>query len=189
MIFIDALVVKIRGGGQVTNRPIYVVVGVTVSHVNGERDILGLWAGDGGEGAKFWLAVLTDLKNRGVTDVHGRPRRSARTTRVDHHNLVVRAGADVINRHWAVAGWSRRSPRHRERTYADACLRGPHADLSLLVEAGRVVASGSCASSAVMRFQHGPAVGDVSGKDVASAGLISGRICCGGRDVRRHRLG
>ena len=65
VIFIDALVVKIRDG-QVTNRPIYVVVGVTV---NGERDILGLWAGDGGEGAKFWLAVLTDLKNRGVTDV------------------------------------------------------------------------------------------------------------------------
>ena len=64
VIFIDALVVKIRDG-QVTNRPIYVVVGVTV---NGERDILGLWAGDGGEGAKFWLAVLTDLKNRGVTD-------------------------------------------------------------------------------------------------------------------------
>jgi transposase-like protein len=62
VIFIDALVVKIRDG-QVTNRPIYVVVGVTV---NGERDILGLWAGDGGEGAKFWLAVLTDLKNRGV---------------------------------------------------------------------------------------------------------------------------
>jgi transposase-like protein len=65
VIFIDAIVVKIRDG-QVTNRPIYVVVGVTV---NGERDILGLWAGDGGEGAKFWLAVLTDLKNRGVTDV------------------------------------------------------------------------------------------------------------------------
>jgi transposase-like protein len=65
VIFIDALVVKIRDG-QVTNRPIYVVVGVTV---NGERDILGLWAGDGGEGAKFWLSVLTDLKNRGVTDV------------------------------------------------------------------------------------------------------------------------
>lgn len=44
VIFIDALVVKIRDG-QVTNRPVYVVVGVTV---NGERDILGLWAGDGG---------------------------------------------------------------------------------------------------------------------------------------------
>jgi putative transposase len=65
VIFIDAIVVKIRDG-QVTNRPIYVVVGVTV---NGERDILGLWAGDGGEGAKFWLSVLTDLKNRGVADV------------------------------------------------------------------------------------------------------------------------
>jgi putative transposase len=65
VLFIDALVVKIRDG-QVTNRPIYVVVGVTV---NGERDILGLWAGDGGEGAKFWLSVLTDLKNRGVRDV------------------------------------------------------------------------------------------------------------------------
>jgi transposase-like protein len=65
VIFIDALVVKIRDG-QVTNRPVYVVVGVTV---NGERDILGLWAGDGGEGAKFWLSVLTDLKNRGVADV------------------------------------------------------------------------------------------------------------------------
>ena len=65
VVFIDAIVVKIRDG-QVTNRPIYVAVGVSV---NGERDILGLWAGDGGEGAKFWLAVLTDLKNRGVRDV------------------------------------------------------------------------------------------------------------------------
>ena len=35
----------------------------------GERDILGLWAGDGGEGAKYWLHVLTELKNRGVQDV------------------------------------------------------------------------------------------------------------------------
>ena len=41
-------------------------IGVTV---NGERDILGLWAGDGCEGAKFWLAVLTEIKNRGVEDV------------------------------------------------------------------------------------------------------------------------
>jgi putative transposase len=65
VLFIDALVVKVRDG-QVTNRPVYVVIGVTV---NGERDILGLWAGDGGEGAKFWLGVLTELKNRGVADV------------------------------------------------------------------------------------------------------------------------
>ena len=36
--------------------------------VEGTRDILGLWAGDGGEGAKFWLQLLTELKNRGVAD-------------------------------------------------------------------------------------------------------------------------
>jgi len=65
VLFIDALVVKVRDG-QVVNRPIYVVIGVTV---NGERDILGLWAGDGSEGAKFWLAVLTEIKTRGVADV------------------------------------------------------------------------------------------------------------------------
>jgi putative transposase len=65
VIFIDAIMVKVRDG-QVRNKPIYVVIGVTV---HGERDILGLWAGDGGEGAKFWLAVLTELKNRGVADV------------------------------------------------------------------------------------------------------------------------
>jgi putative transposase len=65
VLFIDAIVVKVRDG-QVVNRPVYVVMGVTV---NGERDILGLWAGDGSEGAKFWLAVLTEIKNRGVEDV------------------------------------------------------------------------------------------------------------------------
>ena len=65
VIFVDALMVKVRDG-QVRNKPIYVVVGVTV---RGERDILGLWAGGGGEGAKFWLQVLTELKNRGVQDV------------------------------------------------------------------------------------------------------------------------
>jgi putative transposase len=52
--------------GQVTNRPVYVAIGVSV---NEEREILGLWAGDGGEGAKFWLSVLTEIKNRGVEDV------------------------------------------------------------------------------------------------------------------------
>jgi hypothetical protein len=61
VIFIDAMVVKVRDG-QVANKPVYVVIGVTV---DGERDILGLWAGDGGEGAKFWLSVFTEIKNRG----------------------------------------------------------------------------------------------------------------------------
>jgi putative transposase len=64
VIFIDAIMVKVRDG-QVTNRPVYVAIGVSLQ---GERDILGLWMGDGGEGAKYWLAVLTELKNRGVED-------------------------------------------------------------------------------------------------------------------------
>ena len=65
VMFIDAIHVKIREG-QVANRPIYVAIGVTV---DGERDILGLWAGDGGEGAKYWAHVLTEIKNRGTKDV------------------------------------------------------------------------------------------------------------------------
>ncbi|MEU2032622.1 IS256 family transposase [Nocardia amamiensis] len=64
-IFIDAIVVKIRDG-QVANRPIYAAIGVTVT---GEKDILGLWAGTGGGGAKFWMSVLTEIRNRGVKDV------------------------------------------------------------------------------------------------------------------------
>jgi putative transposase len=65
-IFIDAIQVKIRDG-QVGNRPIYAAIGVDL---DGHRDILGMWAGQGaGESAKFWLAVLTDLRNRGVRDV------------------------------------------------------------------------------------------------------------------------
>jgi putative transposase len=63
-VFIDAIVVKVRDG-QVANRPFYAAIGVSLE---GERDILGLWAGTGGEGAKFWMAVLTDLRNRGIKD-------------------------------------------------------------------------------------------------------------------------
>ncbi|GAB2836374.1 IS256 family transposase [Actinocorallia aurea] len=65
VLFIDAIHVKIRDG-KVANRPIYLVIGVTA---DGFRDILGIWAGDGGEGAKFRAHVLTELKNRGVGDV------------------------------------------------------------------------------------------------------------------------
>src|SRR5580692_635134 len=64
-IFIDAIMVKVRDG-QVANRPVYAAIGVTLT---GEKDVLGLWAGTGGEGAKFWMSVLTDLRNRGVRDV------------------------------------------------------------------------------------------------------------------------
>ena len=67
VLLIDAIYVKIREG-QVSNRPVYVAMGITV---DGDRDVLGLWAGPagGGEGARVWLGMLTDLKNRGVRDV------------------------------------------------------------------------------------------------------------------------
>jgi putative transposase len=67
VVFIDCINVKIREG-QVANRPIYIALAVTTE---GTRDILGLWAGEhgDGEGAKFWLRVLTEIKNRGVNDV------------------------------------------------------------------------------------------------------------------------
>jgi len=73
VVFIDAINVKIRDG-KVANRPVYVALAVTCE---GRRDILGLWAGEApsvtggqvGEGAKYWLHVLTEIKNRGVSDV------------------------------------------------------------------------------------------------------------------------
>lgn len=65
VLLIDAIVLKIRDG-QVTNRPVYVAMGITVE---GERDVLGLWVGpSGGEGAKQWMTMLTELRNRGVAD-------------------------------------------------------------------------------------------------------------------------
>jgi putative transposase len=64
-VFIDAIVVKVRDG-QVASRPVYAAIGVTLA---GDKDVLGLWAGPGGEGAKFWMSVLTDLRNRGIRDV------------------------------------------------------------------------------------------------------------------------
>ncbi len=66
VILIDAIVVKVRDT-QVANRPVYVAIGV---NLDGERDVLGLWMGPtGGEGAKQWMTMLTELKNRGVKDV------------------------------------------------------------------------------------------------------------------------
>ena len=65
VILIDAIVLKIREG-QVANRPVYVAIGI---NLDGFRDVLGLWVGpSGGEGAKQWMNILTDLKNRGIVD-------------------------------------------------------------------------------------------------------------------------
>ena len=66
VMLIDAIFVKIRDG-SVANRPIYVAMGI---NLEGQRDVLGMWVGPtGGEGAKQWLGMLTELRNRGVADV------------------------------------------------------------------------------------------------------------------------
>jgi putative transposase len=65
IVYLDALVVKIREAGHVRNKAIYLAIGV---NLQGNKEVLGLWTGQA-EGAKFWLQVLTELKNRGVTDV------------------------------------------------------------------------------------------------------------------------
>ena len=82
MILIDAIVVKIRDG-QVANRPIYVAMGV---NMDGERDVLGMWVGPtGGDGAKFSLTVLTELRSRGIQGLLRCPlRRAEGTGRSDH---------------------------------------------------------------------------------------------------------
>ncbi len=65
VIYLDALFVSVRDGGQIQKRAFYVALGV---QVDGHRDVLGLWAAPT-EGAKFWLSILAELKNRGVQDV------------------------------------------------------------------------------------------------------------------------
>jgi putative transposase len=65
VIFLDCLVLKIRDGGAVQRRACYLALGVSVE---GERDVLGLWFQES-EGAKFWMQVLAELKQRGVSDI------------------------------------------------------------------------------------------------------------------------
>jgi putative transposase len=65
VVFLDALVLKIRDGGSVQRRACYLALGVGM---DGARDVLGLWFQES-EGAKFWMQVLTELKQRGVSDI------------------------------------------------------------------------------------------------------------------------
>src|SRR5215207_6506945 len=65
IVYLDALYVKIRDNGQVQNRAIYLAIGIKL---DGTKEVLGMWT-SANEGAKFWLQVLTELRNRGVEDV------------------------------------------------------------------------------------------------------------------------
>lgn len=65
ILYLDAIHLKLRTSGAVQNQAVYVALGI---NLEGRKDLLGLWVGES-EGAKFWLNVLTELKNRGVRDI------------------------------------------------------------------------------------------------------------------------
>ena len=65
IVFLDGIVVKSRDDGRVRNKTVYLALGI---NLDGEKELLGLWIANS-EGAKFWLSVITELKNRGVNDV------------------------------------------------------------------------------------------------------------------------
>jgi putative transposase len=65
IVYFDAIVVKIRHEGRVLNRAIYLALGITLE---GRKEVLGMWSSDN-EGARFWLGVATELKNRGLLDI------------------------------------------------------------------------------------------------------------------------
>lgn len=66
IMYLDALHIKLRRESKVENTAVYIVLGVDLE---GHRDVLGHWIGDGTEGANFWLSVVTDLQTRGVKDI------------------------------------------------------------------------------------------------------------------------
>ncbi len=65
IVYMDALVVKIKENKQVINKAIYLVLGI---NMEGQKELLGMWVSQN-EGSKFWMSVLTELKNRGVQDI------------------------------------------------------------------------------------------------------------------------
>jgi putative transposase len=65
IVYMDALVVKVRHEGRVINKAVHLALGV---NLEGKKELLGMWMTQN-EGSKFWLTVLTDLKNRGVKDI------------------------------------------------------------------------------------------------------------------------
>jgi len=66
IVFLDAMHIKLKREGKIANVAVYNVLGI---NTEGKREILGHWLGDGGEGANFWLSVISDLQNRGVQDI------------------------------------------------------------------------------------------------------------------------
>jgi transposase-like protein len=66
IVYLDAIHIKLKRDGKIENVAVYNVLGIDLE---GHKEVFGHWIGDGGEGANFWLSVITDLQNRGVKDV------------------------------------------------------------------------------------------------------------------------
>ena len=65
IVYMDCIVVKVRQNGNVINKPVFLALGI---NTEGRKELLGMWLAEN-EGAKFWLSVLTELKNRGLQDI------------------------------------------------------------------------------------------------------------------------
>ena len=65
IVFMDAMFVKVKENGHIRNKALYIVLGI---NVQGQKEVLGLWLSQN-EGAKFWMQVMTELKNRGINDI------------------------------------------------------------------------------------------------------------------------
>ena len=145
VLLIDAIVVKVRDA-QVANRPTYVAIGVDLA---GERDVLGLWLGPaGGEGAKQWVTMLTELRNRGLADalvvccdgLRGLPE----SIRATWPQATVQTS--LVHHGWAWNG-SGCHPHRRERTSADRPGRSRRRPVPS-ADGGPRTAIRSCAASA-----------------------------------------
>jgi putative transposase len=123
VVFLDALVLKIRDGGSVQRRACYLAMAI---RIDGERDVLGMWF-QANEGAKFWMQVLNDLKTRGVQDIliccvdglKGSPKRSRRSSprpRCRHASSTSSASRCATSRAGNTTLWSKTSSRSTPRT-------------------------------------------------------------------------
>jgi putative transposase len=66
ILFLDAMVVKVRENNQIINKSLYIALAI---NIEGHKEVLGLWIAKT-EGAKFWLSIITELKNRGVENIY-----------------------------------------------------------------------------------------------------------------------
>jgi putative transposase len=153
ILYLDALMVKVRDNHQVRNKAAHIAVGVDV---DGIKHVLGIWV-QIAEGAKFWAGVMAELRNRGVDDVliaccdglTGFPEAIEATW----PNTVVQTSSV----HYGVAGGSRWSlAPSRSGPVQTCCLRGPDADLSGWGGGGPCISQREQRQlSAEMRFRRG----------------------------------